>query len=98
MSKLINPVLMTVSLPKAYCGNVTARLGSIKNFRVWITSFARKQDNNNVSLIIPTFHWTAFSLRSWRSQSFSKIVSNRDRSVDSHTIWGLHASTRVSQK
>ena len=42
--------------------------------------------------LIPTFHWTAFLLRSLRSRSFSKIVSNRSRSVDSHTIWGLHAS------
>ena len=40
---------MTVSLSN--CGDVTAQLGSIKNSRVWITSFARKQDNNNVSLI-----------------------------------------------
>ena len=40
---------MTVSLPN--CGDVTARLGSIKNLRMWITPFARKQDNNKVSLI-----------------------------------------------
>ena len=43
--------------------------------------------------IIPTFHWTTFPLRSWRSRSFSKIIPNRSRSVDSHTIWGLHASS-----
>ena len=44
-------------------------------------------------LLIPTFHWTTFPLRSWRSRSFSKIIPNRSRSVDSHTIWGLHASS-----
>ena len=43
--------------------------------------------------IIPTFHWTTFPLRSWRSRSFSKIIPNRSRSVDSHTIWGLHVSS-----
>ena len=45
--------------------------------------------------LIPTFHWTAFLLRSWGSRSFSKIVSSRSRSVDSHTIWGLHASSTL---
>ena len=43
----------------------------------------------------PTFNWTAFPLRSWRSRSFSKIIPNRSRSVDSHTIWGLHASSTL---
>ena len=46
-------------------------------------------------LLIPTFHWTKFPLRSWRSRSFSKIIPNRSRSVDSHTIWGLHASSTL---
>ena len=46
-------------------------------------------------LLIPTFHWTTFPLRSWRSRSFSKIIPNRSRSVDSHTIWGLHASSTL---
>ena len=45
--------------------------------------------------VIPTFHWTTFPLRSWRSRSFSKIIPNRSRSVDSHTIWGLHASSTL---
>ena len=40
-------------------------------------------------------HWAAFPLRSWRSRSFSKIIPNRSRSVDSHTIWGLHASSTL---
>ena len=44
--------------------------------------------------LIPTFHWTAFPLRSWRSRSFSKIIPNRSRSVDSQ-IWGLHASSTL---
>ena len=44
-------------------------------------------------LYISTFHWTAFPLRSWRSRSFSKIIPNRSRSVDSQTIWRLHASS-----
>ena len=48
-----------------------------------------------IYLLIPTFHWTAFSLRSWRSRGFSKIIPNRSRSVDSHTIWGLHASSTL---
>ena len=46
--------------------------------------------------VIPTFHWTAFPLRSWRSRSFSKIIPNRSRSVDSHTVWGLHASSTLA--
>ena len=45
--------------------------------------------------VIPTFHWTAFSLRSWRSRGFSKIIPNYSRSVDSHTIWELHASSTL---
>ena len=41
------------------------------------------------------FHWTAIRLRSWRSRIFSKIIPNRIRSVDSHTIWGLDASSTL---
>ena len=48
------------------------------------------------ALVIPTFHWTAFPLRSWRSRSFPKIIPNRSRGVDSHTIWGLHVPSTVS--
>ena len=51
--------------------------------------------SDNQADVIPTFHWTAFPLRSWRSRSFSKIIPNRSRSVDSHTIWGLHASSTL---
>ena len=47
----------------------------------------------HIELINPPFHWTAIPLRSWRSRIFSKIIPNRRGSVDSHTIWGLHAST-----
>ena len=39
------------------------------------------------------FHWTVIPLRSWRSRIFSKIIPNRRGSVDSHTIWGLDASS-----
>ena len=45
--------------------------------------------------VILTFHWTTFPLHSWRSRSFSKITPNRSRSVDSHTIWGLHSSSTL---
>ena len=45
--------------------------------------------------LIPTFHWTAFPLRSWRSRTFSKIIPNHSRSVDSHTILGPHASSTL---
>ena len=43
----------------------------------------------------PQFHWTAIPLRSWRSRIFSKIIPNRRGSVDSHTIWGVDASTTL---
>ena len=33
--------------------------------------------------------------RSWRSRIFSKIIPNRRGSVDSHTIWGLDASSTL---
>ena len=39
----------------------------------------------------PPFHWTAISLRSWRSQIFSKTIPNRRRSIANHTIWGHDA-------
>ena len=45
--------------------------------------------------LIPPFHWTAIPLRSWRSRIFSKIIPNRRGSVDSHTIWGLDASSTL---
>ena len=41
------------------------------------------------------FHWTAIPLRSLRSRIFSKIIPNRRGSVDSHTIWGLDASSTL---
>ena len=41
-----------------------------------------------------TFHWTAIPLRSWRSWIFSKIITNRRGSVDSHTIWGVTLPVR----
>ena len=43
----------------------------------------------------PPFHWTAIPLRSWRSRIVSNIIPNRRGSVDSHTIWGLDASTTL---
>ena len=43
----------------------------------------------------PPFHWTVIPLRSWRSRIFSKIIANRRGSVDSHTIWGLDASSTL---
>ena len=43
----------------------------------------------------PPFHWTAIPLRSLRSRIFSKIIPNCRGSVDSHTIWGLDASTTL---
>ena len=50
-------------------------------------------ENNS---LIPPFHWTAIPLRSWRSRIFSKIIPNRRGSVDSHTSWGLDASSTLS--
>ena len=41
------------------------------------------------------FHWTAIPIRSWRSRIFSKIIPNRRRSVDCHTICGLDASSTL---
>ena len=47
-------------------------------------------------IVNPPFHWTAILLHSWRSRIFSKIIPNRRWSVDSHTIWGLDASSTLS--
>ena len=41
----------------------------------------------------PPLHWIAIPLRSWRSRIFSKIIPNRRRSIDIHTIWGLDGSS-----
>ena len=43
----------------------------------------------------PPFHWTAIPLRLWWSRIFSKIIPNLRGSVDSHTIWGHDASSRL---
>ena len=48
-----------------------------------------------ISSAKPSFHWTAIPLRSWRSRIFSKMIPNRHGSVDSHTIWGLEASSTL---
>ena len=46
-------------------------------------------------LSLTPLHWTAIPLRSWRSRIFSKIIPNGRGSVDSHTIWGLNASSTL---
>ena len=51
--------------------------------------------SGNLKNLKPRFHWTAIPLRSWRSRIFSKIIPNRRESVDSHTIWGLNASSTL---
>ena len=44
----------------------------------------------------PPLHWTAIPLlRSWRSRIFTKIIPNRRWTVDSHSIWGLDASSTL---
>ena len=50
---------------------------------------------NTAEIDIVRFEDCLGSLRSWRSRSFSKIIPNRSRSVDSHTTWGLHASSTL---
>ena len=69
--------------------NDLEKLQGFKRFKCQNSFFCHLQ------VIIPPFHWTAFPPRSWRSRSFSKIIPNRSRSVESHTIWGLHASSTL---
>ena len=79
-----NVSIKVVSLSNCYfCYNLTQVFCHTQYFYL----------NCIAKIVIPTFHWTTFPLRSWRSRSFSKIIPNRSRSVDSHTIWGLHASS-----
>ena len=75
--------------------------------RLWVKSWANDMWNLAlVHLVLPRvaihylnppppFHWTAIPLRSWRCGIFSKIIPNRRGSVDSHTIWGLGASSTL---
>ena len=78
---------------KKFAGVRKHSLGFAK-IRNMLQKFARKSYSHYIRKN-PLFQWTPIPLRSWRPSIFSKIIPNRRRSVDSHTIWGLGASSTL---
>ena len=63
---------------------------------IWFVHCAQANKSHNClyTIFASQGYWNPHSTgRSWQSRIFSKIIPNRRRSVDGHTIWELNASS-----